>query len=132
MPEAKEVVSKITITGVDTNIISDGYHTFGELYEHRIVNYIALCKMICANNTHVAYVPEFSTTFVWISKVHSDGSVWDGWFIMGIHAEPGKQITYHLPESKWDKCAKFASVISKAPDYDGHTSEDVLKRLSEL
>lgn len=30
---------------VDTNQISDGYHTFGELYEHRIALFRALCSM---------------------------------------------------------------------------------------
>ena len=68
---------------------------------------------------------------VWKTRMHSDGSVWDGWFILGIGEEPGKQITYHLPESKWDECI-FADEYIKAPEWDGHTSADVLERLKQL
>lgn len=114
------------ISNVDTNLISDGYHTFGELYEHRIILFIALCKAIkiIYNETRV-FNP------IWKSKVHSDGSVWDGWFILGIYKTKGEQITYHLPESKWNDC-DFAETLDKAPEWDGHTSADVLERLKNL
>ncbi len=106
----------------NTNLISDGYHTFGELYEHRIINFMAVCRLakLALNK------------YVWRSKAHSDGEVWDGWFILGIDYAPGKQITYHLPNEKWDMCEGFAVTREKAPDWDGHTSQDVLKRLTEL
>jgi hypothetical protein len=117
----------------DIGGLSDGYHTFDELYEHRIMLYITLCKSLMA-----AYVQDSLTPFadpdripVWKSKVHSDGSTWDGWFIMGIDQEPGLQITYHLPVSKWDLCG-FAFELEKAPEFDGHTPADVLKRLESL
>lgn len=102
---------------------SDGYHTFDELYEHRIVNYMALCRTIKQFGSH--------HTDVWKSKAHSDGSIWDGWFILGINKNPGEQITYHLPMSKWDDC-NFAFTLNEAPEFDGHTSADVLKRIGEL
>ncbi len=102
-----------------TDDISDGYHTFGELYNHRISLYMLLAKKMAVKNP------------VWKSKVHSDGSVWDGWFMLGIFKEQGKQITYHLPISEWDKCY-FAEELEKAPEWDGHTGEDVLVRLSDL
>lgn len=108
---------KVNITGS----ISDGYHTFDELYEHRIVNFIALCK----------FIEESGLFDVWRSRHHSDGSVWGGWFILGINHEQGKQITYHLPDSKWEECV-FASTLDKAPEFDGHTSADVLERLKNL
>lgn len=106
--------------------ISDGYHTFDELYEHRIVNFMALCKLLW-------YVKSKSPRKVWISKQHSDGTAWDGWFIMGIGYEPGEQITYHLPMSKWDECYKIAmEILPQAPVWDGHTPADVLERLSKF
>jgi hypothetical protein len=104
---------------VDTNKISDGYHTFGQLYEHRIVLFIGLCVYLYRDHP------------VWRSKAHSDGSVWDGWFIMGINTEPGEQITYHLPMSHWPNTA-FCKTLEKAPEWDGHTSDDVLERLKGL
>lgn len=110
------------IKQVDTNQISDGYHTFGELYEHRITIYIALCAIAATELGNE----------VWISKAHSDGSIWDGWFILGINKAKGEQITYHLPIEKWDKCESFAEVLETAPEYDGHSSNDVLNRLQNI
>ena len=113
----------ISEKGIDTNQIRDGYHSFGELYAHRIALFIALCKVV-----HYSTKYEFP---VWKSKLHSDGSQMDGWFIMGISYRKGDQITYHLPISDWEKCW-FAKELDKAPDWDGHTSDDVLKRLMLL
>jgi hypothetical protein len=105
-----------------TNDISDGYHTFGELYEHRITLFITLCEQ------RVYYT---SWEDVWRSKLHSDGTSFDGWFVLGIGKEKGEQITYHLPISKWDE-TDFAETLEKAHEFDGHTSEDVLGRLKKL
>lgn len=120
LPKSNIINLKEEMPGVDTNFVSDGYHTFYELYEHRIVLYMALAKS-----------KEF-TNNVWMSKAHSDGSIWDGWFILGINEAHGEQITYHLPMSKWDECAIFAFEREKAPNWDGHTSDDVLDRISKL
>ena len=98
---------------------SDGYHTFNELYEHRIVLYIALCRMFAVHNR------------VWRSECHSDGTQMEGWFVLGIDTQPGEQITYHLPMSKWEDCL-FANTQDKAPKFDGHTSKDVLSRIAKL
>jgi len=111
---------------LDMNEVSDGYHTFGELYEHRIELYIALCKQMSIEDPAANI-----QNFVWKSKVHSDGSVWDGWFILGYGTQEGEQITYHLPMNYFPQC-KFAQTLDKAPDWDGHTSADVLERLKSL
>lgn len=110
----------IKTTKADTNKISDGYHTFEELYEHRIELYMALCRKVYKGNK----------TNVWKAKIHSDGSVWKGWFILGINTTKGTQITYHLPIKYWGKI----DVIDwgKAPEFDGHTPQDVIKRLKQL
>lgn len=100
----------------DKGEISDGYHTFNELYEHRHILFIALCK---------------KSDNVWKSMKHSDNSEFKGWFILGINRQQGKQITYHLPLSKWHDC-DFAETLDKAPLYDNHKSSDVLKRIMEL
>lgn len=118
----EEVNYIIKQNGLDTNKISDGYHTFQQLYDHRIELYIALCAWVM-NNTVV--------TPVWRSQVHSDGTKWPGWFLLGINDMAGKQLTYHLPMAKWDAC-NFAETLDKAPKFDGHTGEDVLERLSKL
>ena len=116
----------------------DGYHTFGELYEHRHALWIVLCFSI---DTLVKAVPdknplgavENGFLSVWRSRRHSDGELaFNGdWFLLGINKEKGKQMTYHLPMSKWDEC-EFAETLEKAPEWDGHTSDDVLERIGKL
>jgi hypothetical protein len=107
---------------IDTNLINDGYHNFGELYEARIVLYIAICRQLSDNSAHI----------IWRSKKHSDGSEWEGWFLLGIDIAKGSQITYHLPMSKWDETHFVDDTYDQAPEFDGHTSADVLERLKTL
>lgn len=108
-------------SGINTNKISDGYHSFEELYSHRFALYMALCRNIQISGGGL----------VWRSKIHSDGSSYNGWFLLGIGVIPGTQLSYHLPMSKWDEC-DFATIFEKAPEWDGHTSNDVLERLKLL
>lgn len=110
--------------GADTNLISDGFHTFGELYDHRITLFLALGNVLDERRE------DDEDVITWKSTQHSDGSIWAGWFIAGIGKEPGKQITYHIPMNMWDKC--LWDELGKAPEYDGHTSADVLERLLKL
>lgn len=117
----EQQINELIAAGCDTNQISDGYHTFGELYEHRIALFIALCRCLASA----------SGPLVWKSRRHSDGSAIDGWFVMGISTQVGHQITYHLPESQWYETA-FAEEWIHAPEFDGHTSADVLERLAQL
>lgn len=119
MTSEQAINALIKNAGVDTNCISDGYHTFGELYDHRITLFIALCRTAREGGQ------------VWRSELHSDGSKFDGWFVLGIGRENGHQITYHLPMSKWSEC-DFAETLERAPEWDGHTSADVLRRLNAL
>lgn len=112
--------------------VSDGYHTFDELYEHRITLYIQFCKLWenWGSDSHWKEA-EGRKNFTWRSRVHSDGSVWEGWFVLGIQSEKAEQITYHIPEKYWLTC-DFADTLDKVPEWDGHTSADVLERLKKL
>lgn len=97
----------------DAGLVSDGYHTFDELYVHRCALFVALA------NTHV--------DISWKSLKHSDGSSFAGWFIAGMHLPTG-DITYHLPIKMWDLILALA--LESAPEWDGHTSADVLSRIN--
>ena len=108
------------------NCDCDGYHTFEELYGHRIALFVTLCRFVHNDEHRMLH-----DTPVWRSKFHSDGSSFYGWFIMGIGRNKGEQITYHLPLSKWDE-TDFAETLDKAPEFDGHTPDDVLERLKNL
>lgn len=118
------------IKHVDSNEVSDGYHTFKELYDHRIELWIALCRVTSYHNQIPPY-PDFP--LVWRSEYHSDGekAFGGGWFVLGIGKHLGAQLTYHLPMSYWGQC-EFATTLNKAPEWDGHSSADVLERLKQL
>ena len=99
----------------DTGKVSDGYHSFDELYDHRNM----LWLYIVNSNLETAFK----------TKLDDKGESLPGWFIAGINTDAG-QITYHLPKQLWSKC--MAEVIANNSDYDGHTSADVLHRLEQL
>lgn len=117
---------------VDVTEASDGYHTFDELYEHRITIFIAMCRLAETMQRMFNMPENIPKRFdIWRSKVNGDGSVWNGWFVMGINKNAGEQITYHLPMNKWDE-TDFAQTLEKGPDFDGHTSSDILERIKLL
>lgn len=121
---------------VVTDDISDGYHTFWELYKHRIHNFIALCRTkveleIRKKETAEICETEYRRWFgVLKSKLHYDGSEFKGWFLMQLET-PYWQISYHLPNKYWDIC-KFAETSDKANKWDWHTADDVLERLLKI
>ena len=98
----------------ETGKVSDGYHTFDELYDHRCLNFLGFQAML-------HYCP------AWKSRNHHDGSSFEGWFIAGIQLPEG-QISYHIPDKYWDLCK--APEQKNAPEWDGHTSADVIDRLA--
>ena len=102
----------VPITG-DT---SDGYHTFNELYAHRHALFIALMK--CHKDKS------------WRSLLHSDGTMFAGWFIAGINTPDG-QATYHMPMSVWET-TEGIETLRTAPEWDGHTPADVITRIGHL
>src|SRR6267142_6419394 len=64
---------------IEAESVSDGYHTMDELYEHRIRLYLALVKI------YDNYITPMACHVVcWKSKLHDDGSSFDGWFILGM------------------------------------------------
>ena len=109
----------------------DSYHTFAELYDHRIAIYIALCQSLVTLDGLQEAMGQKKLYHVWRSHLHSDGTSFANWFTLGIYKEAGKQITYHLPNSRWDDVA-FAETLDRGPEFDGHTPEDVLLRLKDL
>lgn len=98
--------------------VSDGYHSFDELYEHRMALMAPLMK---------AY-PELS----WRSKQHAVGGepMFKGFFVVGMNL-PNGQVSYHYKLQYWDIFHGIREV-SHAPKWDGHTPEDVVERLIEF
>lgn len=115
------------LPGVTTSKVSDGYHTFEELYAHRT----ALFRALCVAQPSIA----------WKSLNHEDGGepMHEGMFVAGLNlgkVDPQDEdnimempITYHIDLKYWDF---FDIPIHEyAPKWDGHTSKDVARRLME-
>lgn len=95
---------------------SDGYHTFNELYHHRAVLFSVI-------------VAKFSDR-AWKSKLHADGTMYEGMFIVGIKTPDG-QATYHYDvEPYWNlfQCKE----VDRAPEWDGHTPDQAIERIGKL
>lgn len=115
------MTEQLQLTIKDNQIqVSDWYHTFDELYEHRCVLFIALCRSV-NKEYHVR-----------ASKKHSDWSEYEGRFIMGIHTINWMMITYHLPNKYRDNIKDFALITELWYKWDWHTSDNVLYRLLNL
>lgn len=104
---------KLRDEGISRDEISDGYHTFNELYYHRMI----LFSVICKQNKELS----------WKSKLHHDGTMFDDYFIVGIDTKEG-QCSYHYDMKYWD--IYDVEVLDKAPIYDGHQPEDIVRLLS--
>jgi hypothetical protein len=94
---------------------SDGYHTFDDLYEHRMALTLALMQ------SH----PELS----WKSKKHhpSDDKMFENFFIVGINT-PAGVITYHYKLEHWDTFLGIRE-LPHAPAWDKATPDDTPKRI---
>ena len=93
--------------------ISDGFHTFDELYYHRMVLFAVIC------NKHKLRA--------WKSWKHDDGTMYDDYFIVGILTNEG-YFTYHYHKDHWDMFD--VEEIPFAPKWDGHTSKDITRLLT--
>lgn len=113
------IESSNNLNTIDTNNISDTYHTFGELYEYRMLYNALIINEFAKNNKYNVFK----------SKRHNDGELcFDGnYFIVGIELPTGL-VDNHYEIEYWDlfKCPEY----SKSPyKFDNHTPQDVANRL---
>lgn len=99
-----------------TNVISDGYHTFGDLYNHRRILTVVLAKAFNEYNK------------VYRSKQHSDDTMFDGDFIVVFNTPEG-DYSYHYELEFWDDF-DFLPERERADEWDGHKPEDITRLLS--
>lgn len=101
---------------------SDGYHTFKELYEFRLLYNAALFNEWAAQEKFDVHK----------SQRHNDGELCfgrDDYFIV-VATLPTGQISNHYPMSDWE-LFKCKAVEKAKAQWDGHTSQDVARRLRE-
>lgn len=92
---------------------SDGYHTFNELYYHRMILFAVICNTYKSKS--------------WKSKLHDDGTMFDNYFIVGVTTPQG-EYTYHYEMKYWNIFK--VTEINNAPTWDGHKPEDITRLLS--
>jgi hypothetical protein len=106
----------------DKGNISDGYHTFNELYEYRLLYNASMFNELAKQGLYDVHK----------SKRHSDGTIPFGdenWFI--VQAElPTGQISNHYEMKDWELFN--IPEKEKANHYDGHTPQDVAKRMRDF
>lgn len=100
---------------IEVGNISDGYHTFDELYYHRMI----LFSIICNQNSHYA----------WKSWLHADGTMYDDYFIIGITTPQG-DYTYHYHKDCWNMFK--VPILARGHVWDGHEPKDIDRLLSLL
>lgn len=94
--------------------ISDGYHTFDELYDHRCLLYIA-----------------------WITSDGCPGAPYripdhyPGWDVLGVDTYGG-QISYHVPAKYRHLYESHIPLAGDGYQFDGHTSQVVIERIAKL
>lgn len=116
--------------------VSDGYHTFNELYEYRML-YNALwinelydhrvAKLYAAGESELH---NFGTWDIHKSWKHSDGKpcFGGGWFIVMVQLPTG-QVSNHYEAKDWDKFKIPARDMASA--YDGHTPAQAAERMQK-
>jgi hypothetical protein len=122
--QINDIIKLLNEADVDTSQVSDGYHTFNELYEFRKVYNAALF------NEWANYA--FPTYNVHKSWKHYDGELCfgGGWFIVSAMLPTGL-ISNHYKAEDWD-LFKIPEVEKALYEFDGHTAQDVLQRLKDL
>ena len=119
------------------NELSDGYHTYDELYEFRkMYNAVLFNEWANKNDEPINYEkegwknpPKYNVHKSW---KHHDGELCfgGGWFIVSAMLPTGL-ISNHYKAEDWD-LFKIPEVEKALYEFDGHTSEDVLNRLKKL
>jgi len=97
----------------DTGSISDGYHTFDELYEHRHALFLTVMQQSFLQGG-----------YTWVDLDPNT----PGWFLAGIDTDFG-QVSYHLPIRLLEVATKYEREDYTRQPYNGHTSDDVLRLL---
>ena len=113
----KDIILKIDEADIEN--ISDGYHTFKDLYEFRKVYNACLFNEWYKQGKFEVHK----------SIRHNDGELCFGgdWFIVGIDTPDG-QYTYHYKDEYWDLF--HIKEFETGREWDGHTDKDVTRVLS--
>ena len=114
--ERKRIEAICEVAGVsDIEDLSDGFHTFRQLYYQRMMLFASIVKQ--------------NKERAWKSLRHEDGELCfgGGWFIVGVDTPEGSY-TYHYEDNYYSlfDCKE----LERGKHWDGHTEKDVTRLLS--
>ena len=114
--ERERIKAICEVAGVsEIDDLSDGFHTFRQLYYQRMMLFAAIVKQ--------------NRDKAWKSLRHEDGELCfgGGWFIVGIDTPEGSY-TYHYEDNYFSlfDCEE----LEYGKHWDGHTEKDVTRLLS--
>lgn len=119
--ESANAIIAANVPKDDIENISDGFHTFKELYRFRLLYNAALFN-------ELAKLADYK---VYKSTHHHAGDICfgGGWFIV-MATLPSGQISNHYEMKYWDlfKCRE----VDRADEWDGHTANDVCDRIEAI
>lgn len=105
--------------------ISDGYHTFAELYRYRMLYQAAWFNEIQLDHESEGY----SNYGLCKSKLHHDGTMFEGGYFIVVAQLPTGQISNHYKLEHWDMFK--LPEVEKAPEWDGHTPTEAADRIEQ-
>ena len=118
----------IEITLPDTGDVSDGWHTFDELYHYRMLYNAGMANEL---TRHFQYSNPIDVGPVCKSWRHSDGELCfgkDNYFVVVMQLPTG-QVSNHYHGDHWDLFK--VPEVERAPEYDGHTPQQAAERLEK-
>lgn len=101
--------------------VSDGFHTYSELYESRLAYNAALFNLWAEKGLYDVHKSFFHN--------NHERCFGGGWFIVSAMLPQG-QISNHYPSKYWDLFKVKDEVIS-SHKFDGHDTKDVFMRITE-
>lgn len=110
--------------------VSDGYHTFDELYDFRMLYNALLFNQWAIQDKKDqddGIVPQHAAHKSW-KHFEGEDCFGGGWFIVVAYVG-GKQISNHYKAEHWDLFK--LPVEPRADKWDGHTPQDVADRMRQ-
>jgi len=110
----------------DTDDVSDGYHTFGELYNYRMLYNAGFANTLSSTYAANGLGHDVEVVKSWR---HSDGELCfgkDNYFVVVMQLPTG-QISNHYKGEYWNLFA--VPEVERAPEWDGHTPQEAAQRL---
>lgn len=117
LDEINDIILDYKNQGNSVKGISDGHHTFEELYHHRILLFATICNLL--------------SDISWKSKKHhpNDDEMFNGCFIAGINTPDG-EASYHIKLKYWE--IFHVPELEYAPKFNGYTPSESIQRITSL